>query len=115
MQAVLDPTTVGALRDLVGNDPDMLREIVVAFLEDAPERLGEISRGLAEGDSTLVRRAAHTLKSNAMTFGALSLANACRRLEDTARDESLDDARPLAAEIEREWAVARPQLVSLAA
>ncbi len=50
-----------------------------------------------------------------MTFGALSLANACRRLEDTARDESLDDARPLAAEIEREWAVARPQLVSLAA
>ena len=113
--AALDATAVGALRDLVGDDPEILRDVVVAFLEDAPERLGEIARGLAEGDPALVRRAAHTVKSNALTFGALRLADACRRLEETARGEELGDARPLAAEIEREWSVARPQIESLAA
>jgi HPt (histidine-containing phosphotransfer) domain-containing protein len=101
--------------EVVGDDPETLREIVVAFLEDAPERLSEITHGLAEGDPTLVRRAAHTLKSNAETFGALSFADACRRLEETAKEEALDDARRLAAEIEHEWAVARPEIESLAA
>lgn len=109
----LDPVAVDALRELVGDDPEMLREIVVAFLEDAPERLGEITGGLDEGDSTLVRRAAHTLKSNAMTFGALDFANACRELEEAAKDGSLDEAGRLAAEVEREWALARPQIALL--
>ncbi len=38
-----------------------------------------------------VRRAAHTLKSNAATFGANELADRSSRLEAAARAGSLDD------------------------
>ena len=116
-QRALDPAALDALRELTGDDSDVLQEIVVAFLEDAPLRLEEIGRGIDEGDAKLVRRAAHTLKSNALTFGALTLADACRRLEEAAKDEALalDGARPLAAEVDRELGPARLQIESLTA
>jgi HPt (histidine-containing phosphotransfer) domain-containing protein len=39
-----------------------------------------------------VRRAAHTLKSNAATFGAGALAECSREIEVAAREGSLEDA-----------------------
>ena len=74
----LDPHALAALADLVGDDPEAITEIVEAFLEDAPDRLAEIRTGLAGDDLELVRRAAHTLKANGLTFGALEFATACR-------------------------------------
>jgi HPt (histidine-containing phosphotransfer) domain-containing protein len=110
----LDPVAVGTLREMIGDDPEMIREIVDAFLEDAPERLAEIANGLADGDAELVRRAAHTLKANGLTFGAVAFAQACRELEDAARAEQLDAAVPIAADVERTWSAVRPELQELA-
>ena len=70
---VLDPHAIDVLSDLVGSDPEAITEIVEAFLEDAPDRLAEIRTGLASGDAELVRRAAHTLKANGLTFGSASV------------------------------------------
>ncbi len=74
----LDPHALAALSDLVGDDPEAITEIVEAFLEDAPDRLAEIRTGLAGDDLELVRRAAHTLKANGLTFGAQEFATASR-------------------------------------
>ena len=112
---LLDQDSLAALRELVGDDEDALREVAVAFVEDAPDRFAEIARGLAESDSALIRRAAHTLKGNALTFGALRFADACARLEATASQGAPADARALADEAEVEWASVRPQIEALAA
>ncbi len=111
----LDPVAVGTLLEMIGDDQEMIGEIVDAFLEDAPERLAEIANGLAVGDADLVRRAAHTLKGNGLTFGATAFAHACRELEDAARTEQLDAAAPLAMEVERTWSAVRPEIQELAA
>jgi two-component system sensor histidine kinase/response regulator len=50
-----------------------------------------------------LRRAAHTLKSNARTFGAGSLAELCERLETKARSGELDETAELVADIERSY------------
>ena len=113
--AALDPTAVDSLLEMIGDDPEMVREIVDAFLEDAPDRLAEIATGLADGDAALVRRAAHTLKANGLTFGALGFAEACRELEDAAGSGTLDGAAPIAAEVERNWSAVRPAIEALAA
>ena len=114
-EAALDQGAVGTLMELIGDDPEMVRDIVGAILEDAPERLAEIASGLADGDARLVRRAAHTLKANGLTFGALAFAEACRELEEAARGDFLDAAAPIAAEIERSWSAVRPAIEALAA
>jgi len=112
--AALDPQAVETLKELIGDDPEIIRDMVDAFVEDVPDRLAEMTRGLDDGDAELVRRAAHTLKGNCLTFGALAFADACRELEETAKVGVLDDAGPIAAEIERTWAAARPAIEALA-
>jgi HPt (histidine-containing phosphotransfer) domain-containing protein len=69
-------------------------ELVDTFLEEAPGMLAELRSARADGNAERFRRAAHSLKSNANTFGAVSLAAQARELElkgldrDPARDEA---------------------------
>ena len=112
-RATLDSELLGALNHLVGDDAETLRNVVQAFVEDGPDRLREIRKGIDERDPGLVRRAAHTLKSNGLTFGAVDLAGACRELEDAAREGALDD-ETLATRVEVEWHRALPAIQELA-
>lgn len=111
----LDPGAVAALFEMVGQDRDVVKDIVDAFLEDASARLDEITSGLARGDAALVRRASHTLKANGLTFGALAFAEACRRLEEAAKNDDLDNTGPIVADVEKGWSAARPAVEALAA
>ena len=72
--------------------PEFVVELVATFLEEAPGMLAELRKARADGDVDRFRRAAHSLKSNANTFGAATLAAQARALElkgldaDPARD-----------------------------
>ena len=76
-----------------------MRELIDAFLQNAPQLMGELAGDEAEE----VRRASHTLKSNARTFGATDLADLCQRLEERARTGELDGAGELARQIESKY------------
>ena len=56
--------------------PAFLVELIDVFLKDSPELIEQMRGGLAAGDVEKVRRAAHSLKSNAASFGAEGLAGA---------------------------------------
>jgi HPt (histidine-containing phosphotransfer) domain-containing protein len=56
-------------------------ELVGTFLEEAPPMLAELHAARGAGQDERFRRAAHSLKSNAQTFGALVLAERARALE----------------------------------
>jgi HPt (histidine-containing phosphotransfer) domain-containing protein len=60
---------------------DFVRELVDTFLEEAPPMLAQLRETFAVGGAEAFRRAAHSLKSNATTFGALALAASARDLE----------------------------------
>lgn len=111
---VLDAEILESLWSLVGDDSDALRDVVTAFVEDGPERIREIRAGILGQDHELVRRAAHTLKSNGLTFGAVDLAAACRALEELARGGRLDGASTIASRIDAEWQRALPAIEELA-
>ncbi|MBK7875093.1 MAG: Hpt domain-containing protein [Planctomycetes bacterium] len=83
---VLDAAVLQSLKDLGGeDDPGLFFELIDLFLQDAPQRMNEIRRGLEQGDIHLLERAAHTLKSSSANIGALSLSTLCRRMEEQAR------------------------------
>jgi len=110
---VLDPDALRALSELLGGDREALAELVDAFLDEAPERLAELRGGADRGDTGLAGRAAHTLKSNGMTFGAVELASLCRRLEVAARAGELGANRDLIDRVDAEWARVRHALTAL--
>jgi HPt (histidine-containing phosphotransfer) domain-containing protein len=84
----IDRDTFKALQDTAG--ADFVVELVDAFLEEAPMMLDSMKGGLAERDPDKFRRAAHSLKSNANTFGAMQLAALARDLELSGMQAALD-------------------------
>ncbi len=75
----IDRVTYDALAETTGNE--FVRELVATFLEEAPGMLAELRSAFAAGDADRFRRAAHSLKSNGNTFGALGLGALARELE----------------------------------
>jgi HPt (histidine-containing phosphotransfer) domain-containing protein len=82
-----------------------LDELLSTFLEDTHELVGTMRRALGDRDTDAFRRAAHSLKSNAASVGAMTLSSMARDLEMMAKSGSVDSARArvdrLAAECER--------------
>ncbi len=83
-------------------------ELVDTFLEEAPTMLAELRGAHAAANADAFRRAAHSLKSNSLTFGATELARQARALElqalpaDAAPLDALDAAYARAAAALRE-------------
>ena len=75
----IDRATFEALKQTTG--ADFVRELVDTFLQEAPSMLDELRNALAAKDADTFRRAAHSLKSNSNTFGALTLGAMARELE----------------------------------
>jgi CheY-like chemotaxis protein len=102
----LDPEALDRLIETAGGDADFVGVLLDSFNDDAPAILQELRDGLSAGDDATVRRAAHTLKSNAATFGATNLAALCAELESAARDGELSDGQGAAERIEAAYRAA---------
>src|SRR5664279_2459727 len=78
-RATIDRAAFAELQATAG--AEFAAELVDTFLEEAPPMIAELRRALAAGDAESFRRAAHSLKSNAHTFGAMALGALARELE----------------------------------
>jgi histidine phosphotransfer protein HptB len=96
-EAIIDQATFDGLTELVGDD--FIGELVETFFEEAPGLLAEMGQALEDGDAEAFRRAAHSLKSNGNSFGAMRMASLARELEYLGRDGRLDEAKPKLPEL----------------
>ncbi len=85
----------------VGGSEQLLHEIIGLFLEDCPQLVEDIRRGLARGDAPAVSRAAHTLKGSAGNFDAKEVTALAQRLEARAREGDLETSRSTFAMLEK--------------
>ena len=77
----IDRATFDALKETTGDE--FMLELVDTFLEEAPTMLDDLRDALVTQNSDKFRRAAHSLKSNCNTFGALTMGTMARELELT--------------------------------
>ena len=75
----LNPAAFAELQAATG--ADFAAELAATFLEEAPGMIAQLKQAAAAGDGDGFRRAAHSLKSNANTFGATALAALARQME----------------------------------
>lgn len=99
-EAVLDLEALERLLHTAGGDPEFVATLLDSFTDDTPAMVEQMRHGVASGDRDTVRRAAHTLKSNAATFGATALAALCADLGTAARTDALTDAQEAVRRIE---------------
>lgn len=87
---------------------DFVAELVGTFEEEAPQMLADLRAARAAGDADTFRRAAHSLKSNSATFGAVQVAALARALElgGLAADAAQDIAAIAAVQAALQQAVA---------
>ena len=85
---LLDMNVFHNLKDSTG--ADFILELLSAFFEDAENQMEQMRTSMATQDVETFRRAAHSLKSNAATFGAMELSSLARELETMARNENLE-------------------------
>ena len=94
----IDPTTFAELQATTG--ADFVVELVETFAQEAPQMLAEIRSAHADAAAERFRRAAHSLKSNSSTFGAMRLAEMARALELGGLPDSGAPLDDVAAELD---------------
>ncbi|HLO28337.1 MAG TPA: Hpt domain-containing protein [Anaerolineales bacterium] len=86
--SLIDQATFEELKQMSG--ADFIGELIDAFLDDAPNMIQNMRAALETKDIESFRRNAHSLKSNANTFGAMELAGLAKELEFMARENNLE-------------------------
>jgi signal transduction histidine kinase/CheY-like chemotaxis protein/tetratricopeptide (TPR) repeat protein len=85
----------------VGGRADLLEQIVKLFFTESDKLMREIQDAIAAGDTSKLRRVAHSLKGSADCFAATAAVQAALRLETMGRDSMLTDADDAYAVLER--------------
>lgn len=105
-----DPSPLDELLEVMGDaGPELVRNLVSTFLDEAPRLLAAAAEAEAAGRVDEVQRAAHSLKPSSAGLGAMRLAAACRRLEAAAK-EGEAELGPLVEAAVTAYGEARPLL-----
>ncbi len=77
--SAIDPAVFEELAETTG--ADFVGELVGAFLDEAPVMIADLKDAAGQDDQDRFRRAAHSIKSNALIFGAHHLGALAREME----------------------------------
>ncbi len=95
----------------VNGDRRLLRDIVEAFLDEAPRLLAMIRESIEKQDSQTLQRAAHTLKGSTGYFGATRASEMALQLEAMGKKSELAHATNTLVDLDREMARLTPVLL----
>ena len=86
---------------------DFVRQRVETFAEEAPRLVIALRTAAAATDREAFETAAHTLKSNGVTFGAIRLAEMARHIEWQGLATPASEVDVLASELDASLTVLR--------
>jgi CheY-like chemotaxis protein len=92
--------------------PGIIARVISLYLQSAPALMNELEEAAASGDTELLRRASHTLKSASANVGAIWLSAHCKELEALARTGSVPDAAVRVATIIEDYRFAEAALTA---
>jgi two-component system, sensor histidine kinase and response regulator len=101
------------VRERVGGDGDMMRQLIEVFRADYPPLLQDIDDAVRDGDAGKLRGAAHTLKSMVAFFSADRATELALHLESLGEQKALQGALPLAHTLKSEVLSLSPCLEEL--
>jgi HPt (histidine-containing phosphotransfer) domain-containing protein len=91
------------LLERLGNDTQLVDEILEIFLESADDMISAVDAAVADGDAHRVERAAHSVKGALLNISADSVAERALRLEQAGRSGELELCSQLYEEMRQEY------------
>ena len=107
----VDKATFDELKEMSG--ADFINELIDTFLDDAPKLIDELRSSLEANNADSFRRAAHSMKSNAATFGANELAMLAKELEMLGKENKLQETGDRLKALEEAFDSVRAELKGL--
>ena len=80
---------ISYLKEMVGDDKETIKEIILLFLEQAPQRMKSLKESARSGDHTKLKTESHSLITELTTVGILSVVNDLKRINTASKD--MDD------------------------
>jgi PAS domain S-box-containing protein len=97
------PADLNVLADLIGDDPQVMQEVLNAFRASTARSGLEVARARADGAHQTLAETTHKLKSAARSIGAARLGQICADIEEAATHTSSSAALgPLIADFDSE-------------
>ncbi len=90
------------LMSRVGDDRELLRELIELFRQDFPNQLEALRKSASAGEMNGLARVAHTLKGMLANLAAMQASNAAARLEQIGKQESREQVVSALAAFETE-------------
>jgi len=109
----IDPGSLKNLLEMFNGDLTFINEMIDAFLDDAANLLENLHRAVETNDPNELRRAAHSLKSNSANFGATTLSELSKELEEIGKGSSVLGAAERLPLVDSEFALVRAELEAL--
>lgn len=102
---VLDESVLEMLRGLsLPGESDVLRDVLEIYQRDLPVRLERLRVAVLAADAVAIERVTHSIKGSAGNIGARHLQEACRHVEDAAREKDMTRVGVALPDLEREAA-----------
>ena len=101
--SLLDAATLDGLRELGGDDPSFLIEVIQQFLQDGPGHVAAIQQAVADANADALRKAAHGFKGCCRNMGALPLGELCVALEQKNQAGHTEDLEDVLTQLDREY------------
>ena len=108
---VIDEKTFDELKQMSG--AEFINELIDTFLEDSPKLIEEMESALKANNVDSFRRAAHSLKSNAATFGASELFALAKELEMLGKENKLNETGDRLKALKESYESVRKELIEL--
>ena len=108
---VINQATFDELKQMSGTD--FINELIDTFLEDSPKLIEEMGSALKVDNVDSYRRAAHSLKSNAATFGANELSALAKELEMLGKENKINETGDRLRALEEAYESVRRELNGL--
>ena len=109
--SVIDEKTFAELKQMSG--AEFINELIDTFLEDSPKLIEEMESALKVNNVDTFRRAAHSLKSNAATFGANELFALATELEMLGKENKLTETGDRLRALQESYESVREELSEL--
>lgn len=88
----LTQEAIQRIRDAVGDDDEVIADILQSFVDEVDVQLGLLKTAAATQDAKTLHRIAHTLKSSCRDLGDASTGDMCAKLEIDARAGDISNA-----------------------
>lgn len=97
------PVDLRRLRETTMGDEEFMVELIDLFLDDSPAQIRVLRDAIEGREGEAAASAAHRLKGSSGNLAADSLAALCQRVEESGRENRVEEMPGLLKDIEREF------------